>query len=118
MGEFFNTYNLHSMTNQKILLYLSFLFLLGCQESKSIEQYGKHYQQYKDSYSLQRVVDLMEQGQDAAYVKKILGAPIDMGFDYRYLIDSTGENGCQVGAVFHLNEEKVVDQLWLGEICE
>ena len=41
-----------------------------------------------------------------------------MGFDYRYLVDSTGENGCVIGAVFHIGEEGKIDQKWVDEICE
>ena len=55
---------------------------------------------------------------DTAYVKKILGKPIDMGFDYRYLIDSTGVKGCPIGAVFHISETGKIDQKWIDEICE
>ncbi len=55
---------------------------------------------------------------DTSYVKAILGEPIDMGFDYKYLIDSTGPKGCAVGAVFHINENGNIDQKWIDEICE
>lgn len=55
---------------------------------------------------------------DTMYVKNILGEPIDMGFDYRYLVDSIGRNGCIIGAVFHINEFGKIDQEWIDEICE
>ena len=60
----------------------------------------------------------MDLGVDTLFVKSILGEPINMGFDYRYLIDSVGQNGCTIGAVFHINEEGKIDQKWLDEICE
>ena len=34
----------------------------------------------------------MPEHADTSFVKNILGVPIDMGFDYRYLIDSVGPN--------------------------
>lgn len=55
---------------------------------------------------------------DTSYVKSILGEPIDMGFDYRYTVDSIGPNGCTVGAVFHIGEDGRIDQKWIDEICE
>lgn len=60
----------------------------------------------------------MDLGVDTLFVKSILGEPISMGFDYRYLVDSVGPNGCSIGAVFHINEEGKIDQKWLDEICE
>ena len=92
--------------------------LFGCSQPEEVVRHGKHYQQHRDYYSLSCVVNLVKQDADKAYLKKILGEPIDMGFDYRYLIDSTGENGCPIGAVFHFSDQKVVDDLWIGEICE
>ncbi|AXG70155.1 hypothetical protein KORDIASMS9_02394 [Kordia sp. SMS9] len=91
--------------------------LIGCAEKPEIETYGAHYQQHKDYKSLQKVVELMKLDVDTTYVKKILGEPIDMGFDYRYLIDSIGPKGCSIGAVFHISEGKIDDK-WLDEICE
>jgi hypothetical protein len=64
------------------------------------------------------VVDLLPPGSDTARVKDILGEPIDMGFDYRYTLDSVGPTGCVVGAVFHIDEQGKIDQKWLDEICE
>jgi hypothetical protein len=91
--------------------------ILSCQQIPEVEQYGKHYQENNDFESLQKAVDLIEIGSDTAYVQKILGEPIDFGFDYRYLVDSTGPNGCVVGAVFHLTDG-TVDNKWIDEICE
>ncbi len=92
-------------------------FLVSCQQPPKVEVYGQHYQEHNDFESLQQAVDLIEIGSDTAYVRKILGEPIDFGFDYRYLVDSTGPNGCVVGAVFHLTGAKVDDK-WIDEICE
>ena len=55
---------------------------------------------------------------DTAYVKLILGEPVDMGFEYRYTVDSTSPNGCSVGAVFHFGNKGIIDTSWVGEICE
>jgi hypothetical protein len=102
-----------------LIIFFSLLFIpLMCNQESAIEKYGKHYQAHHDFYSLNKVVELMEPGQDTSYVKHILGEPIDMGFDYRYLVDSIGENKCAVGAVFHIDEAGRVDQQWTGEICE
>ncbi len=100
-----------------IVLFVS-LFSVACNLTKGIAEFGQHYQQHNDYFSLHKVVELIELDADTAYVKTILGEPIDMGFDYRYLIDSIGPNGCSIGAVFHINEEGKVDQKWIDEICE
>lgn len=104
----------------KISPYLLFIctFYLACSTAGNIKKYGKHYQKHNDYASLNKVVELVPLGADTAFVKSILGTPIDMGFDYRYLIDSSGPNGCVVGAVFHIDENGKVDQKWLDEICE
>lgn len=94
------------------------LLLAGCKQISEIEKHGKHYQEHNDVFSLNKVVELLPADADTGFVKKLLGDPIDMGFDYRYLIDSTGTNGCAVGAVFHINENGIIDQKWLDEICE
>jgi hypothetical protein len=94
------------------------LLLAGCKQVSEIETHGKHYQAHNDHYSLNKVVELMPADADTGFVKTILGEPIDMGFDYRYLVDSTGTNGCAVGAVFHIDENGIIDQKWLDEICE
>ena len=92
------------------------LFILGC--SESIKYYGKHYQQHHDFKSLKEAVALIPLNADTAYVKSILGEPISMGFDYRYLVDSVSPNGCAVGAVFHINSKGEIDNKWIDEICE
>ena len=97
---------------------LTGILIFGCKSMSEIEKYGQHYQQHMDYESLNKVVELTQPDADTSFVKSILGEPIDMGFDYRYLLDSTGPNGCVVGAVFHINELGKIDQKWLGEICE
>lgn len=94
------------------------IFFFACTPKTAIEKLGQHYQQHQDFASLNQALELLPLGQDTAYVRNILGEPIDMGFDYRYLVDSTGENGCAVGAVFHIGENGKIDQKWTGEICE
>ncbi len=94
------------------------LLLLGCSSLHQLRQHGQHYQQFQDYQSLLAVVEGISLGSDTTLVKKILGTPIDMGFDYRYLIDSVGPTGCAVGAVFHIGEGGKIDQKWLDEICE
>lgn len=91
--------------------------LIACAEKPEIETYGQHYQKHKDYKSLEKVVGLMKLNVDTTYVQKILGEPLDMGFDYRYLVDSTGVKGCSIGAVFHISEGKIDDK-WIDEICE
>ncbi len=106
-------------TNTRLLFIIFLLFLgLGCKQVTEIEGYGQHYQQHNDYISLNKVVELMKLEVDTSYVKAILGEPIDMGFDYRYLIDSIGPNGCSIGAVFHINKAGKIDQKWVDEICE
>lgn len=51
-------------------------------------------------------------------VKKILGEPIDNGFDYRYLVDYISVNNCNVGAVFNINLQGKITNRWVDEICE
>ncbi len=95
------------------------LVLTACFACQSeIERLGHHYQQHQDYESLAKVVDLVEPGVDTSYVRTILGTPIDMGFDLRYTVDSTGPNGCTIGAVFHYDQQGKVDDRWIGEICE
>ena len=90
----------------------------GCGQKNNLWQYGKHYQKHQDFKSLQKVVGLLPENIDTAEVKKILGEPISMGFDFRYTVDSTGVNGCAVGAVFHIDEKGKISNKWTGEICE
>lgn len=107
---------------KKVISVLFFILLLAaCTEpvpESPLERAAKSYRQQGDAASLQRVIDLLEPEADTARVRELLGEPIDMGFDYRYLLDSTGENGCVVGAVFHVGEGGLIDQKWIGEICE
>lgn len=106
------------MKNSNILLFALILWSFGCNQTSEIETLGRHYQKYQDYASLHKVVELMKPEIDTTYVKSILGEPIDMGFDYRYLTDSTGVNGCSVGGVFHIDSEGQIDQRWVDEICE
>ncbi len=80
--------------------------------------HGQHYQRFTDGASLAAALAAIPLGSPKAKVAKLLGEPIDMGFDYRYLLDSLGEKGCVVGAVFHINDQGLVDDKWIGEICE
>ena len=91
------------------------MMLFAC---SSLQRYGNHYQKHQDYASLQKVVDLLPANADTTLLQKLLGEPIDIGFDYRYLLDSAGPNDCVLGAVFHLDENGRVDQKWLDEICE
>ena len=95
-----------------------FFAIAACKQETDVERFGKHFQQHHDYNSLNKVLDLMASDIDTSYVKEILGDPIEMGFDYRYLLDSTGPNGCVVGAVFHIDDAGGIDQKWIGEICE
>jgi len=107
------------MIMKKLTNYLIVTFLiLGCKSVNDITKYGQHYQKHQDYESLSKVVELTPLDADTSFVKNILGDPIDMGFDYRYLLDSTGPKGCAVGAVFHINENGKIDQKWIDEICE
>lgn len=100
---------------QLLCLILGSLGLLAC---SGLKQAGKHYQRHQDYQSLRQVVDQLSLPADTLYVQKLLGKPIDMGFDYRYLLDSVGPMDCVVGAVFHIGEDGMVDDKWIGEICE
>jgi len=102
----------------KGILIITMLVIFSCQSTSELESLGKHYQSQKDYQSLKKVVGLIELNSDTSFIKNILGEPIDMGFDYRYLIDSVGEKGCVIGAVFHINEFGKIDQKWIDEICE
>jgi len=96
---------------------LVIIFLSACVSHNNIKKFGQNFQKNKDYQNLKKVVDLMPIGSDSSEVKRILGDPIDMGFDIRYLLDSNGPNGCKVGEVFHLNEKGKIDQKCTGEIC-
>ena len=90
----------------------------GCIQKNDLQQFGDHYQKHQDYKSLQKVVELLPENIDTAEVKKILGEPISTGFDFRYTVDSTGANGCAVGAVFHIDDKGKISNKWTGEICE
>ena len=104
----------------KILLKSMIVMVLfaGCEKKNELIQFGKHYQEHQDFKSLQKVVELLPLNVDTAVVKKILGEPISMGFDFRYTVDSTGVNCCVVGAVFHIGDKGKISNKWTGEICE
>ena len=104
-----------SMRNSLIIgLFLA--ALVSCQNVT--EKFGAHYQNNKDIESLKKVVELIDIGTDTAIVRKILGEPIDFGFDYRYLSNTIGENGCPVGAVFGIDSNGKISSKNLIEICE
>lgn len=94
------------------------LLIASCSSQNELRRFGQHYQEKKDHLSLEKVVNLMPDDADTSLVKAILGQPIDMGFDYRYLIDSLGPNNCVIGAVFHIDDQGRIDDKWIGEICE
>ncbi|TNE49969.1 MAG: hypothetical protein EP344_17650 [Bacteroidetes bacterium] len=106
------------MNPTKFLHLLIVASLVGCTTYGALKKYGQHYQQFRDYESLSHIVDQLPAQADTADVKRLLGEPIDFGFDYRYLIDSSGPTGCPVGAVFHIDEYGKIDQKWIGEICE
>lgn len=92
--------------------------VLGCSSLNTVKRYGRLYQKHGDYKNLVKVVELLPLDADTTFVKSILGEPIDMGFDYRYLVDSIGPNGCVIGAVFHIGDNGKIDQKWIDEICE
>ncbi len=102
--------------------YIHYLFLLAllssCAPKEAVFVYGKQYQKYKDYKSLVQAVELMPSAITTQQVKKILGEPIDNGFDYRYLVDSTGVNNCTIGAVFNIDLQGKITHRWVDEICE
>ena len=101
---------------------IKYLFVLalfsGCSSKEAVFIYGKQYQKNKDFKSLVKSVDLMPKDITTQQVKKILGEPIDNGFDYRYLVDSTGVNNCTIGAVFTIDLQGKITKRWVDEICE
>ena len=98
------------------LLLVVLLALFSCQSD--LQKFGKEYQKKGDLQSLEKAMVLLQTETDTANVRKILGEPIDMGFDFRYLTEKTGENDCVIGAVFHIDEFGKIDDRWIGEICE
>jgi hypothetical protein len=110
--------NTNQMIKTILFLIFQYFMVISCISKNNLEQYGQHYQKNKDFKSLEKAVALMSEDIDTSQVKKILGEPIDNGFDYRYLVDSIGENNCNVGAVFNINLQGKITHRWLGEICE
>jgi len=101
----------------KIIQITILLFcFLSCQSG--LEKYGQSYQKNGSLESLEKAMTFLQEETDTATIIKVLGTPIDMGFDFRYLTEKTGENGCAIGAVFHIDEMGNVDDRWVGEICE
>ena len=88
------------------------LTLFGCQSE--LRKYGRQYQQNGDLQNLEKAVALLQTETDTSVVKKILGEPIDMGFDFRYLTEKIGKNNCVIGAVFHIDELGKIDDRWIG----
>ena len=104
---------------KKHIKYLCFFALLfSCAPKSEMTKYGQHYQKHKDYKSLVATVQLMPADISPKEVKNILGEPIDNGFDYRYLVDSTGVNNCSVGAVFNIDQKGKITNRWIDEICE
>ena len=95
-----------------ILCLLMLIIITSC-----IKKYGRDYQTHNDFKSLSKVVSHIEIGVDTNYVKQLLGEPINFGFEYRYLTDSISEEGCPVGAVFHVTNGKITSKMLLP-ICE
>jgi len=100
----------------RYFLWLIILILAACQSD--LQKHGEAYQKNSQLESLKKAVALLQTESDTAIIRKILGEPIDMGFDFRYLTEKTGKNGCVIGAVFHIDEHGKVDDRWIGEICE
>lgn len=103
----------------RFIVIISIFILVSCKTDTDIEKFGHHYQKYKDYESLKIVTELIPKNSDTSYVIKILGKPTaNFGFDYRYLIDSIGVNGCQVGAVFGIDDKGKISWKEVMEICE
>lgn len=92
--------------------------IASCRSEKDMMKWGNHYQKYNDYNSLNKALQLMPTHITTAQVKVILGEPIDNGFDYRYMVDSTGVNHCPVGAVFNIDSAGKITHWWIDEICE
>ena len=103
-------------TSKYTFLAIILVFTFSC--SNQVIKWGQHYQKHQDFQSLKAVLDHLPKDADTSTVQSILGEPIDMGFDYRYLLDSMGPNGCVIGAVFHIQEGGKIGDKWIGEICE
>ena len=103
---------------QNIKYLFIFAVITSCAPKPEIVKYGQHYQKYNDFKSLSEAVKLMPADITPKEVKRILGEPIDNGFDYRFLVDSTGVNKCPVGAVFNIDQKGKITDRWIDEICE
>ncbi|MGF1534174.1 MAG: hypothetical protein ACFCUI_10750 [Bernardetiaceae bacterium] len=104
---------------RNVVLFLLLFWFSACGSTNPVLlQYGRHYQKHRDYASLSKVVELLPLNSSKSLVIRYLGDPIDFGFDYRYLLDSMGVDGCVIGAVFHFNDRDAVDQKWLDQICE
>ncbi len=105
-------------TARRILLPISFLLLVlaGCHDP--LKEAGDRYREKQDSQSLNEFLSLLPVDIDTTLVRRYLGEPIDMGFDYRYLTGETGPDGCVMGAVFHIADDGSIDEYWYGQICE
>lgn len=102
--------------------YIKYVFVLalfsGCSPKEELMKLGKQYQKNKDYKNLAKAVELMPASITTSEVKKILGEPIDNGFDYRFLTDSISPNQCPVGAVFNIDNKGKITHRWVDEICE
>jgi hypothetical protein len=103
---------------KQLKYWLLVVLISSCATQKDIMNYGSHYQKYKDYKSLKNAVDLMPSNITTLQVRKILGDPIDNGFDYRYTVDSTGIHHCPIGAVFNIDSTGKISTWWVDEICE
>jgi len=103
---------------KKIKYFFIFALVASCTPKSELLEYGQHYQKFNDFKSLTEAVRLMPEDITTSQVREILGEPIDNGFDYRYLVDSTGDNNCRVGAVFNIDENGKITHRWIDEICE
>lgn len=104
---------------KKYIKYVFFIALFsGCATKEDAKKYGQQYQKQKDYKSLAKAVELMPVDITTFQVKKILGEPIDNGFDYRYLTDSISPNRCPVGVVFNIDNKGIITLRWIDEICE
>ncbi len=92
-----------------------FLLLLSCHPKLNP---SKHYQEHGDISSLKAAFKLVPKEADTVTLKKILGTPVNFGFDYRYYSDSIGPKGCPVAAVFWINDEGRVTEREIFEVCE
>ena len=104
------------MKYSKPLVLLGLLFVFACKSP--LDKHAAHYREHQDAASLKEVVKLFPQGADTTQVLKLLGEPIDFGFDYRYLTEELSEDNCAMGAVFHIDEAGKIDDFWYGAICE